>query len=268
VRLEPRESPELRSLGTLLRKARRERGLSQAELAVRCELSQAQISYFEVGQRSPTLDQFFRIAKALEVPIQKLIGGSNRPGTELREMALELRYLGIVDLWVKDAVVPGAFRRAEEVIAWAVAGHEPEPRILEAIPAVLAWNEIDPVLLRAYSLTTKPRTARRLAWLADITLAIDRCGGFPGGCRKEPLARLTRIIRAPSPERDVWDSLGRPMAKLPTSPVWRRWRINYDAELDGFAQRARHLDELRGRVGGHFPVRRVRQHAGGRANGA
>ena len=150
-----------------------------------------------MGQRRPTLDQCIRIAKALEVPIQRLIGGSDRPGTELREIAIELRHLGMVDLWVKDAVVPGAFRRAEEVIALAVAGHEPEPRLVEAIPAVLAWNPIDPILLRAYGLTMRPRTARRLAWLADVALAIDRRGGFPGGCRKEPLARLVRIIRAP-----------------------------------------------------------------------
>ena len=222
----------------------------------------------KVGQRRPTLDQLIRIAKALEVPIQRLLGGSDRPGTELREIAIELRHLGIVDLWVKDAVMPGAFRRAEEMIALAVAGHEPEPRIVEAIPAVLAWNLIDPILLRAYGLTMKPRTARRLAWLADVALAIDRRGGFPGGCHKEPLARLVRIIRAPSAERDRWDCLGRPMAKQPTSPIWRRWRIRYDANLDVFEQRARHLDELRGQLGVRLPSRRDQQHEGGRWDGA
>jgi transcriptional regulator with XRE-family HTH domain len=262
------ESRELKELGTLLRTARLERGLSQAELAALCGLSQVQVSYFEVGQRRPTLDQVFRIAKALDVPIQKLITGSDRLGTELRDIAFELRRLGIADLWVKDAVVPGAFRRAEEVIPLAVAGHEPEPRIIEAIPAVLAWNEIDPILLRAYSLTTRPRTARRLAWLADVALAIDRRSGFPGGCRKEPLFRVTTIIRPPSPDRDVWDTLGRPMAKLPPSPIWRRWKINYDADLDVFEQRARNLDELRSQFGAHCPARRVRQYEGGRVDGA
>ena len=164
-------------------------------------------------------------------------------------MALELRSLGITDLWVKDAVVPGAFRRAEELIALAVGGEGPDPRIVEAIPAVLAWNEIDPNLLRAYGLAARPRTTRRLAWLADIALAIDRRGGFPGGCRKRPLERFARIIPAAAAGPDAWDSLGRPMAKRPTSPVWKRWRINYDADLDRFEQRARHLDEQRRRPG-------------------
>jgi transcriptional regulator with XRE-family HTH domain len=232
--------------------------LSQAELAARCTLSQAQISYFEVGQRRPTLDQLIRIARALEVPVQKLIAGSDRPGTELRDIVIELRRLGIVDLWVKDAVVPGAFRRTEEVIALAVAAHEPEPRIIEAIPAVLAWNPIEPILLRAYGLMMRPHTARRLAWLADITLAIERRGGFPGGCRKEPLARLTRIIRTPSAVRTVWDDLGRPLAKHPGSPLWKRWRISYDADLNVFEQRASHLDELRGPSGVQLPVDRIR----------
>jgi transcriptional regulator with XRE-family HTH domain len=252
------ELPELRDLGSFLTAARLERGLSQAQLAARCALSQTQISYIEVGQRRPTLNQILRIARALDVSIQRLITGSDRPGIRLPDIIVELRYLGIADLWVKDAVVPGAFRRAEEVIALAVSGQEPDPRILEAIPAVLAWNDIDPILLRAYSLTERPHTARRLAWLADIALALDGRGGFPGGCRKEQLTRFSRSIRAPA-EPDVWDSLGRPMVKPATSPLWKRWRISYDADLLIFEQRARHLDQLRRPSRGH-QVRRAHHH--------
>ena len=240
-------STELEHLGSHLTAARLQRGLNQAELAARCGLSQAQVSYFELGRRQPTLDQLVRIARSLDVSIERLVAGSDRPGDGLRDIAIELRHLGLVDLWVADTAVPGAFRRPEEVIARAVVGQEPDPRILEAIPAILAWNRINPVLLRAYGLTTRPRVTRRLAWLADIALAIDRRGGFPGGCRKEPLARFTQMIPAPSPESDEWDSLGRPMVGAPTSPIWKRWRINYDADLTQFEQRARHLDGLRGK---------------------
>jgi transcriptional regulator with XRE-family HTH domain len=244
-------STGLQHLGSHLTDARLQRGLSQAELAARCALSQAQISYFELGRRRPTLDQLVRIAKSLDVSIGRLVAGADRPGDGSRDMAIELRHLGVVDLWVEDAVVPGAFRRAEEIIARAVSGSEPDPRILEAIPAVLAWNRINPVLLRAYGLTTKPRVTRRLAWLADVALAIDRRGGFPGGCRKEQLVRFTQMIPAPPAGSDAWDGLGRPMANAPTSPIWRRWRISYDADLAQFEQRARHLGELRGRSGSH-----------------
>jgi transcriptional regulator with XRE-family HTH domain len=266
VEYDQAESTGLRDLGSFLATARLERGLSQAELAAHCNLSQAQISYFEVGQRRPTLDQLLRIARALEVSIQRLIAGTDRPGTDVRDLAIELRHLGLVDLWVEDPAVPGAFRRAEEVIALAVSGHEPDPRIVEAIPAVLAWNEINPTLLRAYSLMTRPRTARRLAWLADIALAIDRRGRFPGGCQKEPLARFIRTIRTAASKPDVWDSLGHPTAKPPTSPLWRRWRIRYDADLAQFEQRARHLDELRHRAGPGVPrVNRIHRHGAGPA---
>ncbi len=153
--------------------------------------------------------------------------------------------MGVVDLWVKDARVPGAFRRPEELIALVVAAEEPDPRILEAVPAMLAWNEIDPILLHGFGLTSGPRTCRRLGWLADVTLAIDKQGGFPGGCRKEALARLTRLVSLPGADQEVWDSLGHPTAKLPSSPLWKRWRISYDASLDEFKERAKHLDELR-----------------------
>jgi transcriptional regulator with XRE-family HTH domain len=245
MNLKSDEARELQGLGLHLATARLERGLSQLELANRCRLAQTQISYFESARRRPTLDQLLRITKALDVSLQNLISGSDRPGTELSDLAVELRRLGIADLWVKDARVPGAFRRAEEVIALTVSAEEPDPRLVEAVPAILAWNDIDPVLLRAYGLTRGPRTVRRLAWLAGVALAIDRQRGFPGGCAREPLDRLTRLIRPPAPGRRAWDSLGHPRHSLPTLPLWKRWRIRYDATLTEFEARAEHLNGLR-----------------------
>ena len=239
------ESVELECLGLYLRAARFQRVLSQSELAAMSGLSQTQISYFEAGQRLPSLDQLFQIARALDASIQELIEGSDKPRTDLKGVAVELRHMGIADLWVKDALVPGAFRRPEDLIALVVAPEEPDPRILEAVPAMLAWNEIDPILLQAHGLTNGPRVCRRLAWLADMTLAIDKQGGFPGGCRKDALARFARLVSLPDADREVWDSLGRPMAKLPPSALWRRWRISYDADLGEFKARAQHLVELR-----------------------
>jgi transcriptional regulator with XRE-family HTH domain len=237
---------ELRSLGLHLALARARRGLSQSELAKRCGLAQAQISYFELGRRLPTLNQILRLAKALDVSLQRLLSGADRPGDAPRDITVELRRLGIGDLWVADASVPGAFRRPEEVIAMAVSGHEPDPRIVEAIPAVLAWNELKPALLRAYGITT--RTTFRLAWLADIALTIERQKGFPGGCRKEPLERFLKAaypLHKRRPEGEAWDGLGRPMSGVPLSPVWKRWKINYAATIDQFEERARDLEGLR-----------------------
>ena len=251
------EVPELRGLGSHLLLARAERGLSQAELANRCALTQTQISYFELGRRPPTLSQFLRIARALDVPIQRLLSGSDRPRGGLEDLAVELRRLGINDLWVQGATVPGAFRRPEEVLALAVSGHEPDPRVIEAVPAALAWNEINATLLRAHGIVTK--TILRLAWLADVALAIERQKGFPGGCRKEPLERFLRGVEAVHRRhpRATWDGLGKPTPTPPASPLWKRWMINYDASLDGFEARARHLVDLRDRPAGRPRTRRV-----------
>jgi transcriptional regulator with XRE-family HTH domain len=238
------ESPELLNLGSSLILTRHELGLSQAGLAARCGLSQAQISYFEVGQRRPTLNQLLQIARALGCSVQQVLTGSDRPGNRLSDIALELRNLGLVDLWVREPIVPGAFRASEEVIALAVSGREPDPRIVEAIPAILAWNDTSPVLLRAYGVQTRPGAVRRLAWLADIALAIENRGGFPGGCRSDLLARFLKIVRIPGGGKADWDDLGRPTAKSPTSPIWKRWRINYEADVSVFEQRARLLLDL------------------------
>jgi hypothetical protein len=205
-----------------------------------------------------------RIAGALDVSLHRLVAGADRPGDGLHDVAIELRNLGLVDLWVEDPIVPGAFRRPEEVVARAVSGREPVPRVVEAIPAILAWNRLDPVLLRAYARTDGSRTVRRLAWLADVALAIDRRGRFPGGCRKEQLVRFARKVPAPPPGTEEWDDLGRPMAGVPKSPVWKRWRIRYDTDLEQFERRVQDLDELRKDLDGR---RKDRGGQGGRFAG-
>lgn len=239
------KTSELEQLGSHILQARRDLGLSQSDLAERSALTQVQISYFESGRRQPNLDQLLRIAKALDVPVQRFLTGSDRPGEGLAEMAVELRRLGIEDLWIEGAIVPGAFRRPEEVISIVLSSREPDPRIVEAIPAVLAWNEINPTLLRAHGAVT--RTTARIAWLADIALSIERGGGFPGSCRKEPLEHFLTAVEAARKRAitPVWDDLGKPKSALPTSPIWKRWHISYDASLEEFEGRARHLDGLR-----------------------
>jgi transcriptional regulator with XRE-family HTH domain len=235
-------TPDLGRLGTYLAHSRVEAGLSQAALAARCGLAQQQVSFFEAGLRIPTLPQALQIARTLDIPIQRLLTGSDRPGAEPADLAVELRRLGVVDLRVGDSAVPGSFRRPEEVINLAIAGEAPDPRIVEAIPATLAWADLDPDLLVGH--TKAAGTTRRLAWLADIALAIDRQSGFPGGCRKGPLERFLRQADLPGAS-EPWDDLGKPATEPSTSPLWRRWRIAYDADLSQFRQRAEHLQSLR-----------------------
>jgi transcriptional regulator with XRE-family HTH domain len=234
--------PELRNLGANLLAVRLDRGYSQVKLARECKLAQTQVSLFETGRRLPSLDQFVRLARALDVPLQRLLTGADRQGVGIKDLAVELRGLGAVDLWVVDAAVPGAARRPEEVIALAVSGGSPDPRVVETLPALLSWNEIHPAILRAHGIVT--RTTYRLAWLADVALAVHRQKGFPGGCRRAPLERFLKTVKSPSPGA-AWDDLGRPSKSLPPSPLWRRWKVSYGATADDFERRARELTAAR-----------------------
>src|SRR5258708_3368731 len=84
-----------------------------------------------------------------------------------------------------------------------------------------------------------------LKQLLTISRTINLPGqqGFPGGCPgKEDLAAFVKRVKKPVPER--WDDLGRPAHEPPTSPLWKRWRINYAADLATFRQRAEGLVSL------------------------
>lgn len=230
-------------VGKHLAKARTRHQLTQKKLAEACGLTQSDISKIESGERCPTLAQLVRFGKELGTSLQWFLTGHNRPGFDLRDVAIELRHLGVADLFIPDARVPGAFRPPEQILASVISGDLPEPRILEALPAVLAWNAWKEPLLTAYGRAHDPRAAPRLAWLADIALTIHKAQGFPGGF-VDPLA-LSRFVRRTKP-RPSPDDLGRPAAHADELPaVSRRWNISYAADLASFQRRASHLLSLR-----------------------
>ncbi|MFZ0928019.1 MAG: helix-turn-helix transcriptional regulator [Syntrophobacteraceae bacterium] len=59
--------------GEELKKARKESGLTQEELAARAGLHYTYISLLETNKKSPTLDSLFRICKALGISAASLI---------------------------------------------------------------------------------------------------------------------------------------------------------------------------------------------------
>ena len=64
-----------RLLGEAVRSRRKEAGLSQEKLAEKADLSTVFISRIERGVESPTVDNLVKIAKALGVRVQDLVGG-------------------------------------------------------------------------------------------------------------------------------------------------------------------------------------------------
>jgi transcriptional regulator with XRE-family HTH domain len=251
---------EFRHLGVYVRNARTRRRLTQKGLATLCGLTQSDVSKIEAGERWPTPPQLARLACELGVALQWFLTGQNQPDLELGAVALELRDLGLVDLWVPGTQVPGAFAPPEQVVARVVRGDSPDPRIVEGLPALFAWNAWNEHLLTAYARTNDPRAAARLAWLADIALTIHHGQRFPGGL-VDPLP-LLRFVKRTKP-RPQQDDLGRPAAsdeELP--PVSRRWNIRYAAGIDTFVHRAAHLLSLRTDGDANPPVAR----SGGSSN--
>lgn len=57
-----------------LRKARDARGMSQLDLANKTGLQPAAISHFETGQRSPSFDNLRKLADALSLSVDYLLG--------------------------------------------------------------------------------------------------------------------------------------------------------------------------------------------------
>lgn len=236
------ESKFFPQLGQNLVEARRQRKLTQQQLAECCHLNKSDIVKIETNRRLPTLKQLATLASVLGLPLQWFINGETYPGFDKEELIVELISLGVVDLLDSRERILGAFRPAEQVVAWVLSGNLPDPRIVEAIPAVLAWNAWNIRLLGAYALTEDSRATYRLAWLADVALTIHRMYGFPGGF-VAPFS-LEEFVRGISSSQAP-DDLGRPVLEETLPPVSKRWNIRYAATLDTFYQRALHLFELR-----------------------
>ena len=70
----------IEGLGPAIRRVRRERGLTQEELAGEVGASVAHLSRLESGARQPSLDGLLRVAAALGVEVGELLEASEEPG--------------------------------------------------------------------------------------------------------------------------------------------------------------------------------------------
>ncbi len=236
-----------KTIGKNLALARRSVGLTQTALATAAHIHRIQIVRMEAGLVIPRLDEAIRLAEVLQVPLEKLVTGRWFARTDLKGIAIELYYLGIRDLEVADPQVPGSFRYAEEVLVLAVSGDRPEPRVVEAIPFVLARQRLRASLVAAFSIAHEKRALIRLAWLSDITLALSQLSTMPVPLESWAVAQLRTLIKMGNEENtkehpeSQTDSLGHP-ATSRVSPIWRRWNIAYAGTLQDFLRRTIEVD--------------------------
>jgi transcriptional regulator with XRE-family HTH domain len=62
------------SFGKVLRKLRKEAGLTQEQLGFEANLQRVHISLFELGKNQPTLNTLLKLGKALKLPAKDLVG--------------------------------------------------------------------------------------------------------------------------------------------------------------------------------------------------
>jgi len=219
-----------------LRQARKNAGLTQAQVVRLLGITQSTVSDLERGRISLDWERSVRFAALYEIPLQWILTRTERPADTLSGIAFELGFYGLSDVVVSEALVPGAYRRFEEVICLALAGGRPSPRVIEAIPALLLRNNWSHEILGGFA--TAYHIDGRLGWLADLALTLSerpRLRAVHLGVRTGELNRLVRSIDKPTKE----DSLGAPARdkrKLPA--IWKRWRITYDRALEAFEDRA------------------------------
>jgi transcriptional regulator with XRE-family HTH domain len=229
-------------LGTHLAHARHAAGLTQGALAVRSGLRQKDISLIETGHWQPSLRILTNIARHLDVSLQYFIIGQNQPEEHPHQLTLELRNLGIIDLDSSQAIVPGAFREREQVLALSLTGDSPDPRVIEALPYVLLLHSWDAETFIAFSKRFDKRAHYRAAWLIQIALIIrDELLSSRNIRREQALERIVMKAR----KSINLDDLGYPSNhpdKL--SHIYRRWNIDYATTIDEFLARGKKLHEL------------------------
>jgi len=71
----PRDEKVITDFGANVRKYRTERGHTMMQLAVLCDVEYGAISTIERGVVNCSISTAYRIAKALEIPIEKLFEG-------------------------------------------------------------------------------------------------------------------------------------------------------------------------------------------------
>ena len=63
----------IKTMALRLRELRKERGMSQEELAGRASISRTYLARLETARQDPTLSTLEKLAKALKVPVEKLL---------------------------------------------------------------------------------------------------------------------------------------------------------------------------------------------------
>ena len=126
---------QVTAFGLHMKQWRRQRGLSQLDLAVRADMSQRYVSFIETGRSRPRADVVQRVAEALDVP--------------LRDRNILLETAGLAPIYPEVLLSDGTAEPFRNAIRKMLESHEPYPayvinRWWELIDANAAGTRIFP----------------------------------------------------------------------------------------------------------------------------
>jgi transcriptional regulator with XRE-family HTH domain len=170
------------SFGTLLRRWRLQRGLSQLALALEAGVSTRHLSWLETDKAGPGRAMVLRLAERLELP--------------LRERNAMLLAAGYAPLYGERPLSDAALAPAREVVQRLLDAHEPAPALaVDRHWNLVAANRIVPLLMQSAA-----------GWLREPPVNVLRLSLHPEGLapmienlaawRTHVLGRLRRQIHA------------------------------------------------------------------------
>ena len=101
------------AFGRYMKRWRRQRGLSQLDLAVRADVSQRHVSFIETGRSRPRKDIVLKVAEALQVP--------------LRDRNILLEAAGLASSYPEISLSDEAAAPFSNAIRQMIKSHEPYP---------------------------------------------------------------------------------------------------------------------------------------------
>ena len=140
-----------------LRRWRRQRGLSQLDLAIRAEISQRHVSFLELGRAAPSRDMVMRLAVALDVP--------------LRQHNTLLIAAGFAPVWRQTDLAAPELREIRRALDYMLTQQEPYP----AVAVDRHWNLLQSNLgaVRLIEFLVGPLAPGTAVNLADALVAPD-----------------------------------------------------------------------------------------------
>jgi len=87
---------DMKRMGLVMRKSREDKGITQAALAEKIEVSLRTIIAIENGKRNPTFEVLYRLIHALDVPADLIFRPDDMPNTPEQEQFI-CEYLNATD---------------------------------------------------------------------------------------------------------------------------------------------------------------------------